>query len=189
MLALASSAGAEEDRDAAMVVRPVPSLGVSLLWSSLQESPVRFGAGAQVDLEIGRAADAPPFRFFSGLRGLGPLGGALVPLETYVGGGIAASFGPWRPGLALELGLTGLHHPERYLDETIMLGEPQGRVGFYEESESTSPFFLQFEAAPLWFAVGDFRFSALEVGFGTGLGPAGALVRMHITMLRAGWAL
>jgi hypothetical protein len=142
----------------------------------------------QSDLEIGRLGEHQPFRFSAGLRAVGPTGGALLPAEIYGLGGISAAFGSWRPGGGLELGVTGLHRPEPRVGETQMLGEgPDQGQGLFEQVERSAPFYLSFDAWPLCFATGAFRVSALELGVGTSLSPAGAVVRFQLTGFRLGW--
>jgi hypothetical protein len=164
------------------------SVGAAMLWTSLISSPLRFGALVQSDLELGRPEMHHPFRFSAGMRAFGPIGGALVPVEIYGLGGISAAFGAWRPGGGLELGVTGLHRPERHLGETQMLGEgPDQGQGFFERAEDGGPFYLAFDAWPVCFAAGAFRVSVLELGVGTSLGPPGAALRVQLTGLRLGW--
>jgi len=197
---VASSARADEpthaeappDRaaDVASPLQHVVSAGALVSWTSLTGSPLRYGGVVQYDIEIDSSGSRYPLRAFTGMRGAGPLGGALVPVELFAGGGIAAAFGPWRPGVGLELGLTGLHRPEQRMAMTQILGERRdGREGFIEQAESSSPCYLQFDASPLAFAAGAFRVSAGEVGVGTGLAPAGTVLRLAFTVLRLGGAL
>lgn len=134
-------------------------------------------------LEIGWAYELPrskvklPLEVGAGLRATLPTG-AGVPIEGWARLKFVASMGPWRPTVGPEFGVSGATVIADRAD-----GLPNDITG--QEQAQLSPFFVSFEAAPLRFTFDRFTLSALEVGLGTTLGPAGATQRISISYLRA----
>jgi len=159
-----------------------------VIETTIRGSPTRVGGSLQYDLELLGDADSPGWlRLGLGLRAAGPLGGASVPLEVYLLPQLAATIGPWYPAVGPELGLTGLLRPEPRIGSSQVLGEGQEGEGHYEQLEDVGPVYLAISAAPLRFAIADFRLSALSVGAGTSLAPPGQVLRFQLGIVQVGW--
>ena len=165
------------------------SVGIPVLYTSMSRSPWRFGAALQYDLELGADGETPGwFHLGSGLRGLGPVGGATVPLETYTQGQLIGAVGPWRPAVGPELGLTGLFRPEPAVRDSMVLSDEHDDVeGFFENRDDPGPLYMAFTASLLRFALSDFTLSAADLHVGTSVVRPGSAFRFQLELARLGW--
>lgn len=127
--------------------------------------------------EPSRATVKLPLELGAGLRATLP-SGVGVPLEGWARVKLVGRVGMWRPAVGPELGVSG---------RTVLPERPDRLPNDLDTHEQArfSPFYVSFEAAPLRFAFDRFTLSALELGLGTTLGPAGATQRVSISYLRA----
>lgn len=124
-----------------------------------------------------------PVEFTGGFRGALPQPGrTTLPAELFARAQLVARFGPWRPALGPELGVTGLSRPPARTN-----GFPPDIDAL--EDERATPLYLAFDAAPLRFQFGPLFLSALELSMGSTLSPVGAVFRADLGLLHVGYAL
>lgn len=195
-----------------LVVPLIRLLGVSVLLaasSAFAEEPdggdvparrhgVRIGVAQVSHLGVARSSGALaaelsysfdsgrlrlPVEFTGGLRGALPRPGqTTLPAELFARAQLVARFGPWRPSLGPELGLTGLSRAPPRTN-----GFPPDLDAL--ENERATPVYLAFDAAPLQFQFGPLFLSALELSMGSTLSPVGAVFRADVGLLHVGYAL
>jgi len=165
------------------------AVGVPVLYTSMLASPWRFGAALQYDLNLG-GDDATPswLHLGAGLRAFGPVGGATVPLETYTQAQLVGAFGPWRPALGPELGLTGLFRPEPMLRDSSVLTEKHDAVeGYFERREDPGPLYMAFTTSAIRFALGSFTLGVGDLQVGTSVVHPGSAFRFQLELAHLEW--
>lgn len=133
------------------------------LWALVLAERVGWPAGVEVTL------------------GARVLSGAALPagvaVEGFAAAALAPEFGPWRPALGLELGVSGATRfvlPQAF----VAPGSDAHRRGH------PSPLYVTMVSTPLRFRFGRVGVSVLGLGFGTDALRPGRLLRVQVTYLQ-----
>ncbi len=150
--------------------RPAYEVGAGfgmLIYQSVYTMENSFGVEVAVRSKLAGPAD-----WQAGARlGLGP----VLP-EIFGRAVLIREFGAWRPDIGIEIGVTAR---ARFQDETGLLGETRSAM-----NQDVGIVYLAIHAAPLSFRISEkWRFSALELDFGTHFVDFGRTLRGQLTLV------